>query len=122
MTAEVRKKLEEAAALDCTIEEMCFYAGIAKPTYYDWINADPRFSARLEELRNNPVLKARQTVVKKLSESYPNAMDYLARKRKHEFSPRQEVTGADGQPIFDDATKQKAKSAIANFFNRGDTR
>ena len=38
-----------------------------------------------------------KTVNKKLSENYQNAMDYLKRKRKSEFSERLEQTGADGK-------------------------
>ena len=115
LTSEVRKKLEEAAALDCTIEETCLYAGISKPTYYEWTKADPALSDRLDELRQTPVLKARQTVVKKLTENYGNAMDYLARKRKGEFAPRQELTGENGQPLFDHDQKEKGKAAIGAF-------
>ena len=111
-TPEVRKKLEEAAALDCTIEEMCFYAGIAKPTYYDYLEADPEFSARLTALREQPVLKARTTIVKALEKNPATAAWYLERKRKKEFAERKEVTGEDGKPLFDDETKAKAATAI----------
>lgn len=114
-TDAVVKKLEEVFALDGSVEEACFYAGISTVTYYEHIKQKPELANRFEALRLNPVLKARTTVVKKLSESYQNSMDYLARKRKKEFAPRQEVTGADGQPIFDDATKQKSKSVIARI-------
>lgn len=100
LTPEVRKKIEEAAAWDASVEEICFYADISRFTYYQWIKENPELSNRIEELRNRPVLKARQTAVTKLSETYSNAMDYLSRKRKVEFSPRQEIVGGtDGQPI-----------------------
>ncbi|UPJ35859.1 hypothetical protein IVB45_02265 [Bradyrhizobium sp. 4] len=116
LTPEVRKKLEEAAALDCTIEEMCFYAGITKPTYYEWTKADPELSARLEELRNNPVLKARETIVRGLKSGDKSlATWYLERKRKKEFAERREVTGEDGKPLFDADTKAKADAAISGY-------
>lgn len=98
-TPEVRKKIEEATALDATIEEICFYADISKPSYYAILGKDPEFSARLDALREKPVLLARQRVVKGIAESYQNAMDYLKRKKKSEFSERQEVTGADGAAV-----------------------
>jgi len=41
LTAEVRRRLEEAAALDCTVEEVAFYSGIQQDTYYEWTKADP---------------------------------------------------------------------------------
>lgn len=111
-TPEVRKKMEEATALDATIEEICYYADISKPAYYAILGRDPEFSARLDSLRNRPVLAARQTVIKSLT-TPSGAQWYLQRKRKVEFSERQEVTGADGErlvgitdPIVDDITKQ----------------
>lgn len=121
LTAEVRKKLEEAAALDCTIEEMCFYAGITKPTYYDWTQADPALSARLEELRNEPVLAARTTVIKALKTNPQQANWYLERKRKKEFAERKEVTGEDGKPLFDDEAKAKSSAAIQQVVGGANT-
>lgn len=114
LTPEVRKKLEEAAALDCTIEEMCFYAGITKPTYYDWTNADPELSARLEELRNDPVLAARDTVIAAIRKGDRSmATWYLERKRKKEFAERKELTGENGEKLFDDEQHAKARAAVA---------
>ena len=104
--------MEEAAALDCTIEEMCFYAGITKPTYYDWTKADPEFSARLEALREEPVLAARKTIVQSVKKMPSMAAWYLERKRKKEFAERKEHTAADGEPLFDAETKAKADAAI----------
>jgi len=84
-------KLEQAAALDADIPEMCFYADISRDSYYRYINSHEEFRNRIEALRQKPCLAARQAVVSKLGESYTNAMDYLARKKKKEFSPKQEV-------------------------------
>ncbi len=98
-TPEVIKKIEEVAALDGSVEEMAYYAGIHRETLYQWLKEDKVFSDRIMELRERPILKARQTVVAKVSENYSNAMDYLARKKKLEFSTRSEVSGPDGDPI-----------------------
>lgn len=111
-TAAVVSKLEEAFSWDCSIEEACLHAGISRETYYKHTRDNVKLTDRFEELRQRPVLKARETVVKRLTESYPNAMDYLSRKRKTEFAPRREVTGADGEPLFNDETRTKANSAI----------
>ena len=97
-TPQLRKKIEEATALDATIEEVCFYADISKPTYYELLKKDEDFSNRLIALRNRPVLKARQTVNEKMTESYANAMDYLKRKKKIEFGESVDVT-SDGKAL-----------------------
>jgi hypothetical protein len=85
------KKLEEAFAFDATIEEACFYADITVQTFYNWKKRNPELMERLEALRLSPVIQARKVVVDKLSDSYNNAMDYLKRKRKDEFSERMET-------------------------------
>jgi len=110
LTENVVNKLEEIFALDGTVEEACLFADISKQTYYNWINSDPQMKARFDALRNTPVLEARRTVVKGLKENYSNAMDYLSRKKKLEFSTRTEHTGADGGSILGslfDAAKAK---------------
>jgi predicted DNA-binding protein YlxM (UPF0122 family) len=97
-TPELRQKIEEVTALDASIEEVAFYAGISRETYYQIIKKDKVFSDRLEALRNKPVLKARQTAIQKLGESYQNAMDYLKRKRKLEFGDNIDIT-SDNLPL-----------------------
>ena len=90
VTPEVRTKIEEVAALDGTVEEMASYAGIGRQTLYDYIKENPVFSDRIQALRERPVLKARNTVMKAIEEPQ-HAEWYLERKKRNEFSPRVEV-------------------------------
>lgn len=98
MTPEVVAKLEQAFAIDATVEEACSYADISRDSFYDYLKINPKFSDRIADLRNRPVLKARQTIVKAL-ETSDGAKWYLERKAKKEFSSRSEITGADGGAI-----------------------
>jgi hypothetical protein len=98
MTPEVVGKLETAFSIDCTVEEACFYAGIHRDTYHKYCLKNPAFIDRVDELRQKPVLKARQTLVMNLGDTKV-AQWYMERKRKAEFSIRSEVTGADGGPV-----------------------
>jgi len=84
MTPEVYKKLEESASLDCTVLEMATYANVSPQTLYNWFNSDPELKARLDMLRERPILKARNTIVKGLDEA-DNAKWYLEKKLKNEF-------------------------------------
>ena len=68
LSPEVVNKLEEVFALDGTVEEACFYAGISRQTYYVWIKNNKELHDRFEELRQRPFLKARQTIVKNLDQ------------------------------------------------------
>jgi hypothetical protein len=63
-TPETRRKIEEVAALDGSVEEIAFYAEISQDSYYEILKRDPKFSERIKALRNRPVLKARQTAIK----------------------------------------------------------
>lgn len=94
MTEITIKKLEEIFAIGGTDKEACLFANVSEPTLYSYQLKHPEFVDRKEELRQQPVLKARRTVVDNLGEP-EMAFRYLERKRKNEFSPRQEshVTG-----------------------------
>jgi len=96
MTEETVNKLEEIFALGGSDREACFYANISKQTLYDYQEKHPEFIDRKEALKETPILKARREVVKGLS-NYQNAMDFLKRKRKKEFSERIEndITSGD---------------------------
>ena len=95
-------KLEQAFAIDASVEEACSYAEVSRKVYYEYIKRHPEFGDRIAELRQKPVLKARQTAVQKLGESYQNAMDYLKRKRKLEFGDGIDITsgGEKITPIY----------------------
>ena len=98
MTPETIGKLEQAFAIDATVEEACSYADISRDAFYDYLKKEPTFSDRIEDLRQRPILKARQTIVKSL-DNPQHAQWYISRKRKKEFAERIEQTGADGGAI-----------------------
>lgn len=93
------KKLEEAFAMDCSIAEACLMANISKQTYFNWVESFPELKERFDQLRQSPVLLARTTVVNAVKRNPVIAMQYLERKRKSEFAPRTELTGAEGTPL-----------------------
>lgn len=90
------KKIEDALAMDCSIDEVCLMANISKQTFYNWQNSFPELKERFDLLRATPFLKARDTIIKSL-DNPQHAFEYMKRKKKNEFSERQEMTGADGK-------------------------
>lgn len=86
------KKLEEAFALGCTVEEACFNADISKQTYYNWTEENPELLDRFEQLKQSPILKARKTIVKAIEKDPKLAMKFLEKKLKYEFGNK-EVSG-----------------------------
>lgn len=118
MTPTVIGKLENIFSMDGTVKEACLYAGINPDTYYQFLKDNPKFSERFEALRETPVLLARQTVVKKLKDNYSNAMDYLSRKAKREFSQRTELTGANGEPVLQPQLSEEEKVKLLALLKR----
>jgi hypothetical protein len=98
-TPEIIRKIEEAAAMDCSMEEMAFFANIHRATLYRWLKEDEELSDRINELKQTPFLNARQTIIKAIKENPQYAFEYMKRKKKNEFSERSEVTGPDGEAL-----------------------
>jgi hypothetical protein len=114
LTEAIVQKLKQAFAIDATVEEACFYAGIKKQTYYNWRNAQPELFDDLEALRATPVLAARQTIAAASKNDVNTAKWLLERKRKTEYTARIEQTGANGaalpQPILALVNQAKANT------------
>jgi len=117
MTPSVVTKLEQAFSLDCTVSEACFYAGISRETYYEFLRREPAFVDRFDSLRNKPVLKARQTVYTALKNPQ-YATWYLERKAKKEFSSRQELTGADGDKLIEPQLSEEEKTRLLSLLKK----
>jgi hypothetical protein len=77
MTELTVKKLEEAFALGCSDIEACLYAGITKQTLYNYQDKNQEFIDRKEVLKANPVLAARQSVLRHMKENGNLALRYL---------------------------------------------
>lgn len=93
--------IEYAYRLDCTDEEACNYIDIPiQDLYYYQRNIDPDFVVKKYQWKNTPFIIARQSVIKEMKANGDLALKYLERKRKDEFSTRQESTGKDGKPLI----------------------
>lgn len=98
MTPDVVNKLEEAFLLGCTDLEACLFADISKQTLYNYQEAHPEFIDRKEKLKENPILLARRSVIKDMQEDGDLALKYLERKKKDEFSMKQDLNlGGQGK-------------------------
>lgn len=98
-TPAMLKKIEEAASLGCSVEEIACFSGVHKDTIYDWMKIDKDFSDRIHELRQIPFIDARRTIAKAIKESPQWSFEYMKRKKKDEFSERHEQTGKDGEAL-----------------------
>lgn len=118
LTDENRVKIKEAAAIGASAEEMAYFCNVSKQTIYNWFKVDPELFDEIERLRERPVLKARQTIVKALDDP-EQAKWFLARKRKKEFSERTEQDLTTKGESLNDMSYARARSIIAG--KRSDT-
>ena len=99
MTEEVLRLLREAFEWGCTDREACLHAQIAQSTLYAYQLVNPEYVEWKEAWKDNPTLVARKCVATSLSSDKELSLKYLERKKKDEFSPRSEHTGADGKDM-----------------------
>lgn len=97
MTPETINKLEEVFGIGGSDKEACFYANISHQTLYNYQEEHPEFVERKEALKERPILKARQTIVKAL-ENPADAKWYLEKKKRLEFGQNIDITSA-GQKL-----------------------
>lgn len=113
MTEATLQKLEYAFSLGCPDKEACLYAGISPTTLYNYQEDHPEFVERKEQLKDNIIILARQTILEKVTDSYNNSMDYLKRKRREEFGDNVDLT-TDGQKIQFSLVQEVAEKYATN--------
>jgi len=109
---EVIRKLETAWALDCTDAEAASFADISKAALCEFLQKHPDVAERKSRLKEKPVLSARNALHKAINNGDATlALKYLERKRKDEFSTRQEF--APVEPTrYEFTPQQLAKIAM----------
>lgn len=90
-------KLKEVWALGGTDSEAASWADISTKSISRYIEAKPEVAELRDKLKERPILKARQTVVKNLDHVGVSQW-YLEKKRKLEFGPSVELPTAP--PVF----------------------
>lgn len=93
------EKIKKAAALDCTHEEICIYAGITMAQLKTYFDSLPGLEQEVDAMRHYPTMKARETLVRALETNPEIALKYLERKKRKEFAVRTELTGEDGKDL-----------------------
>lgn len=94
-------KLEQVYSLDASIGEICCELDITSQTLRNWRKKNPDLFVKLDRLRENMVLKARNTIQTAIQdkENPQHAFKYVERKRRKEFG-----TALDVAVESDDAT------------------
>ena len=114
----IKAKLEQAFAIGCTDEEACIVAGISKGTLYGYIEQDPDFHERKEELKQFPVIKAKHSVVSRLRKDVATSKWDLERKTK-EFKPpdKAQVTFNQLNLLTESQLKERVANKLSKLLN-----
>lgn len=101
VTSEVLAKLKAGVLMGFNEEEACVYANIHPATLYREKARNKKLCEDIELWKKNPLLKAKATLYKDLSNP-KTAKWYVERRAKDEFSTKQEVelTGNADKPLF----------------------
>lgn len=99
LSDEVVRKLEEAATIRATIPELCYYAGISRDTYYRWMKENPELSDRLDDLRQNPLLRARRTIIGRLDTDVNVAFRFLEKEKPEEYGEKIKIEHKHSEQI-----------------------
>ena len=91
-TDAIIAKLEKAFSMGCAVNEALVYADICKDSYYRYLKKFPKFSERIELLKEKPILLARTEVVKGFSNNPEFSLKFLERKKKAEFAPHSSIS------------------------------
>ena len=95
-TPDVIVKLKAAFANSFTVEQACYYAGVNKQTYYNWLEKDQRFLDEMEAVREAPTMKAKQVVVGAInSGDVETSKWWLKHKASDEFGGGQAAVGVN---------------------------
>lgn len=83
---ETVRKLEQALAIGCSVDEACSVSGVSRSAYYKRLEVDNQFMDKMERAKLFMVIQARLTVCNAIRRGdVKTSMWYLERKRKDEF-------------------------------------
>lgn len=103
-TKETLDKLDSIFLIGGSDKEACLYAGISVDALYAHQRRNPEYLKRKDLMKETPFLKARNTVVRAISEP-DTAKWYLERKGKDEFATRSAVAYSNRIEVDESITK-----------------
>lgn len=114
MTDDVIQKLKEAFLIGATNDEACLFSGIAPATLYTHINANKEFSENISKWKQDPVLKAKRTIVENLDDPKISQW-YLEKKKRDEFGEIKKIELETIDNKFAEmSVEEKAKKLLEN--------
>ncbi len=91
MTAETIDKLEEGFLMGLNDTEACLFANIGSRTLYDYCTANPEFSQRKEELKENIKMIAKRNIADGINKGEKPLSQWYLERRDKGFKPKAET-------------------------------
>ena len=92
MTEAIVGKLEYGFMKGLNVTECCHYADISRTAFYDYLDKNPEFANRIEELRSYTSAKAKLNITEAIEEGDRDLSKWwLERRNRDEFSTKQEI-------------------------------
>ena len=91
LTPDTIRKLEEAAGVRLNVSESCAYAGISRDTYYDWMKRVTGLSDRLDDLRENPIIRAKRRIINQLDNDTNVSFRFLEKEKPEDYGERLKI-------------------------------
>ena len=112
MTEDVITKLEDGFLMGFSDREACLFANISPMTLYRFCEANPDFSERKEELKDNLKMIAKKNIARGLKgANLLLSQWYAERKMKDEFTPKSEVENS-GKVVHIVEVKDYSKAVV----------
>lgn len=94
------QKIVNALSAGNTRRDSCAYAGISEDTFAVWLKDKPDFSDAIEKAEADAAVRNVAIIAKAAQEgTWQAAAWWLERRRKDQWSARQEMVGADSGPL-----------------------
>lgn len=105
-TADMPSRWLEAYARCHTMTHTCIALGISDQAYYTWRERYPEFKEATEKAKEKNLDFVESALYKRIESGDTAAIIFALKTigRKRGFSERQEITGADGQPLVPNIT------------------
>lgn len=104
--AKKKAMLDALEASLCVVQTAAMATGINRRTHYDWMATDPAYNEAVTEMENLALDFVESKLLQQIKSNNTAAtIFYLKTKgKKRGYIERQELTGADGEPVAKEKT------------------
>lgn len=108
-TLDIVGKLIAAFNNGYNVTEACYYSGISRDTYYDWLKTQPGFSDRMEEAKNALNRRAKEVIADAVNTGDVTTSKWLLERKDPEYRAKGE--------LITDPNAEKVENKLKEFMD-----